>query len=1293
MELLDQPRQRWQRLSRKSSATDSAAVTAAIAAAMKVQLSSRTVMAETKTDVGLPLRRSIRLHGSIACDISSLSATSSVENQEQSSLHDEMGPSLFLTTQLVGRAGERALLEDAFVKIQSLHNDNDGNEEEECGHDDAVPLVVVHGAKGTGKTLLVQSIRDRVSDDDGCFVLGNFEPDDQETTRNIGMGPQHQRPHNAIAEALADLCDLLRQRPERTHLVAQLQGVLSPEQICCLTKLVRNLPFLMDGDNPSKHTDSIDTATGEQPQGPTISTKIDPSDDAHLAEGVCRFLRCVATKDRPIVLVLEDLHRADQRSMEVVKTIVHETQCKHVLIVATFCDTTARRNALLSELNGPGNHNVVDIKLSNLNVTRVGDILSELTNHTAEEVRTLAELIHKKTLGNPEEVQRFLRQIQGPEKVLLRKGPGGQWKWDCDQIHNKTSVADNVVESALTNIDALPSHGRTVLLLAAFLSAANNKHQGSFDANVLEMICRNGNFDSALTGIYRQSFPELQGHDQCYGDRLEKALLSAVELRLLEKVLLPKTNDSSNRGHSTTTNSSSSSQLSPSSSSSRYKFASSKIRIRFYDIIGKTQAGSAIHQEIGRLLGAEIYKDFLVGEDSVEGTFVHQDESNGPRGTEHIFLATDQLNLAQPFLRKECKSLIKLNLEAAKVAKSELRFEDANQYLRSGVLLMDRHSRWSRDYETALELYTSAAESEFATGNVAMSSKAVEEVLMYGRGMVDKIRANFVKARAFGAQGRIDMAIEHATSAILATDPTKFRHKGKPSRFQRWKSSRKLQAVPDQTYLSTRIQPDRTKESTIVQMFASLAMLSLSRNDAGLLSTSAAMMLKLTLKHGLMLYSPIGFGAFAALKAILLQYDEADRFVQLAVSSIKRLRQSSIKDLHERDLDSVETQLSVMVNCFVRHWKQPLQEVGERLHKACLVGLHCNDVEAACNAKMMSLIAAFHCGRNLNDLSQDMNGILHWLRKLGFETASVTLLPVWYLVQNLLGYSDDEAQAFGETMSPRDLSIEADLSYNDLAIWMIRLTRLCRRCIFAEVSDVDAFWTAYHRLYRKQQHKQLDTATTHFSSPAMSLYTGLAQSSSYLQTQKRKYKVAFRQTLRMVDRHVQKGAANCQVVRAILRAEKARLKATGNTTAATTPTTTTSTEAVGEETTGKSSSKPCPNSSLDTSLSTSSLLSGNERGNTVQTAYDIAINLAMDEKLVHYEGLANSLAAAAHRDLGQFKLGRKYDAAAYQCYSQWGANAKMEDLEADHPDLAAVSVAPRRVPTIVQRVPNASTGD
>ncbi|NEQ77654.1 MAG: AAA family ATPase [Okeania sp. SIO2C9] len=69
--------------------------------------------------------------------------------------------------------------------------------------------------------------------------------------------------------------------------------------------------------------------------------------------------------------------------------------------------------------------------------------------------------------------------------------------------------------------------------------------------------------------------------------------------------------------------------------------------------------------------------------------------------------------------------------------------------------------------------------------------------------------------------------------------------------------------------------------------------------------------------------------------------------------------------------------------------------------------------------------------------------------------------------------------------------------------------------------------------------------------------------------------------------------------------------------------------------------------------------------------YDLAISGAKENEYIQEQALANELAAKFYLELGRKKVAQTYMIDAYYCYSHWGAQAKIKDIEQRYPELLA----------------------
>ncbi|MBW4682758.1 MAG: AAA family ATPase [Microcoleus vaginatus WJT46-NPBG5] len=90
--------------------------------------------------------------------------------------------------------------------------------------------------------------------------------------------------------------------------------------------------------------------------------------------------------------------------------------------------------------------------------------------------------------------------------------------------------------------------------------------------------------------------------------------------------------------------------------------------------------------------------------------------------------------------------------------------------------------------------------------------------------------------------------------------------------------------------------------------------------------------------------------------------------------------------------------------------------------------------------------------------------------------------------------------------------------------------------------------------------------------------------------------------------------------------------------------------------------------------------------------YDRAIAGSKENKYINEEALANELAAKFYLDWGKEKIAQTYMIEAYYCYAQWGATAKVTDLEKRYLQLLAAIQPGRKNPQTTASVTTTGSG-
>ncbi len=154
--------------------------------------------------------------------------------------------------------------------------------------------------------------------------------------------------------------------------------------------------------------------------------RLETDDDRFVIyEAIAEKLRARAAK-QPVVAVLDDLHWADPLSLGVLQFVAQHLRTGRVLIVGTYRETEARRDAEQGSILAHLARHATTVPLRGLSSSEIGTFVND-TFGTRLSATTLAAL-HEATAGNPffvDEVMRLLIAEGSVDNFDVRRVPDG----------------------------------------------------------------------------------------------------------------------------------------------------------------------------------------------------------------------------------------------------------------------------------------------------------------------------------------------------------------------------------------------------------------------------------------------------------------------------------------------------------------------------------------------------------------------------------------------------------------------------------------------------------------------------------------------------------------------------------------------------------------------------------------------------------------------------------------------------------------------------------------------------
>jgi predicted ATPase len=149
-----------------------------------------------------------------------------------------------------------------------------------------------------------------------------------------------------------------------------------------------------------------------------------------------RFLGVFAREDHPLALFLDDLQWLDAATLELIEHLVTHPDVRHLLLVGAYRDNEVDSShplpRTLDQIHAV-DARVREIVLAPLGIDDVGRLIAGALHCDPKRARSLAELVHEKTGGNPFFAIQFLT-VLNEEGLLAFDTDALAWRWDIDRI-------------------------------------------------------------------------------------------------------------------------------------------------------------------------------------------------------------------------------------------------------------------------------------------------------------------------------------------------------------------------------------------------------------------------------------------------------------------------------------------------------------------------------------------------------------------------------------------------------------------------------------------------------------------------------------------------------------------------------------------------------------------------------------------------------------------------------------------------------------------------------------------
>ncbi|NEO57112.1 MAG: AAA family ATPase [Okeania sp. SIO3B5] len=751
-------------------------------------------------------------------------------------------------------------------------------------------LILISGYSGIGKSALVNEIHKPITKKRGKYISGKFD----QLQRDI--------PYSAISQAFQEL----------------IRQLLSEPEIALQTWKNKILEAL--GNNGQIIIDVIPELEKIIGQQLAVEQLGKSESQNRLNLFFKRFLNVFCQKEHPLVIFIDDLQWADLSSLNLIEQLIVDPDNQYFLLIGAYRDNEVNSTHPLVhtlEKIKTAQVPVSEITLDSLKINHINQLTAETLNCSTEITKSLAELVAKKTGGNPFFLTQLLNYLY--QENFLVFNPHKQqddrqsyWQWDIEEIES-VSITDNVVELMVKKIEKLDEKTQQVLKLAAcignkfnleILAIVNNKSQ-TITANELQLALHEG-LISPLKNNYKVP-------------------------------LLWNPEDLSNK---LSENYFESSKYIP------YKFLHDRVQQAAYSLIPAAEKRQ-VHLQIGRLLVKNLEEYELQNQ---------------------IFDVVNQLNQGYSLITEQLEKneLAKLNFQAGKKAKASTAYKTALEYLEiSGKLLAE--NSWEEQYKFTLELQVETLEALYLNSQWEEVEKLSATILQKVNNILDEVKVyELVILSLYGQfqpQKSIDVALKFLAKLGIEISQEIVSDSAIKNRLEQQQKSLKFllkgKKIEDLADLPKMTDPYKLAAFSIILSVGT----ALSATNFSVRVETILIQLNLCIKYNNPPEAAVVYSLYGTLLCdITKDIDSGYRFGKL---SLKLLEKDTVPQLE-----------SVVINLYygsIWHWKEWLNEKApqEKLLNTLQKDIDRGNNEYVCYLAIGYCFIKFFGGCNLKQVEQD----------------------------------------------------------------------------------------------------------------------------------------------------------------------------------------------------------------------------------------------------------------------------------------------------------------------------------
>jgi PAS domain S-box-containing protein len=329
-------------------------------------------------------------------------------------------------------------------------------------------LVLVSGYSGVGKSSVVNELEKVLVPPRGLFASGKFD----QFKRDI--------PYSTLAQAFKGLIRplLSKSETELRNWRDALQEAVGPNGQL-IVDLVPEVKLII----------------GQQPPVPDL-----PLQDAERRFKLVfrRFIGVFARRGHPLALFLDDLQWLDTATLDLIEDLLTHPDVQHLMLIGAYRENEVNStHPLMGKLGAIRRAGAIvqEIIVTPLGSEDLGQLIPDALHCELEGVAPLAQVVYKKTSGNPFFAIQFLAALAEERLLTIDRGDG-RCHWDIGRIQAK-GFTDNVLDLMVGKLNRLPLETQKALQQLACLgniseftalSIVHGKSEDELHADLWEAI-------------------------------------------------------------------------------------------------------------------------------------------------------------------------------------------------------------------------------------------------------------------------------------------------------------------------------------------------------------------------------------------------------------------------------------------------------------------------------------------------------------------------------------------------------------------------------------------------------------------------------------------------------------------------------------------------------------------------------------------------------------------------------------------------------------------------------------